>query len=97
MENLKMKINKSQLARESGVDCRTIDKYLKGFTPRKVREKQLKLDDYYEIITAFLSEDSKQFFYCRRAQWQYLKDNHGFNCGASTFRAYNARTPEFTS
>lgn len=29
MESLKMKINKSKLAREIGVDRRTIDKYLK--------------------------------------------------------------------
>lgn len=28
MENLKMKINKSQLSREMGVDRRTVDKYL---------------------------------------------------------------------
>lgn len=39
MVNLKMKINKSQLARELGVDRRTIDKYLKGFTPKKTKEK----------------------------------------------------------
>ena len=32
MENLNMTINKSQLAREMGVDRRTINKYLEGFT-----------------------------------------------------------------
>ncbi len=32
MENLNMKINKSQLARELGVDRRTIQKYLDGYT-----------------------------------------------------------------
>ncbi|MDN3450054.1 IS21 family transposase, partial [Planococcus sp. APC 3906] len=32
MENLKMKINKSELARKLDVDRRTIDKYLNGFT-----------------------------------------------------------------
>ncbi|MDN3451851.1 IS21 family transposase, partial [Planococcus sp. APC 3906] len=31
MENLKMKINKSELARKLDVDRRTIDKYLNGF------------------------------------------------------------------
>ncbi len=30
MENLKMKVNKSQLARELNVDRRTIDKYMRG-------------------------------------------------------------------
>ncbi|MEC3354952.1 IS21 family transposase, partial [Bacillus cereus] len=33
MGNLKMKINKSQLARELNVERRTIEKYVNGFTP----------------------------------------------------------------
>ena len=41
MENLKMKINKSKLARDMGVDRRTIDKYLKGYKPKAlVKEHQ---------------------------------------------------------
>ncbi len=95
MEQLKMKINKSELARELGVDRRTIDKYLNGFIPKRTRKKASMLDEYYEIIAALLSEDSKQKFYYRRVLWQYLKDNHGLDCSASTFRAYIARTPEF--
>ncbi|MRD40101.1 IS21 family transposase, partial [Bacillus thuringiensis] len=39
MGNLKMKINKSQLARELNVDRRTIDKYLNGFR-RKGRKNK---------------------------------------------------------
>lgn len=97
MVNLKMKINKSQLARELGVDRRTIDKYLKGFTPKKTKEKKSILDDYYEVIAALLSEDSKQVFYYRRILWQYLKDNHGLNCAPSTFRRYIAKKPEFAA
>lgn len=97
MENLKMKINKSQLAREMGVDRRTVDKYLNGFTPKQTKEKASILDDYYEVIAALLSEDSKQVFYYRRVLWQYLKDNHGLECGASTFRRYIAKTPEFAA
>ncbi|MCM3025006.1 IS21 family transposase, partial [Weizmannia ginsengihumi] len=31
LESLKMKINKSKLARDMGVDRRTIDKYLGGY------------------------------------------------------------------
>ena len=38
MENLKMKVNKSQLARELNVDRRTIDKYMNGFTQRVQKE-----------------------------------------------------------
>jgi hypothetical protein len=60
MEHLKMKINKSQLARDPGVDRRTIDKYLKGFVPKRTRKKTSKIDEYYETIAALLSEDSKQ-------------------------------------
>lgn len=95
MEHLKMKINKSKLAEELGVDRRTIDKYLNGFMPKRKREKPSKIDEYYETIAALLSEDSKQVFYYRRVLWQYLKDNHGLDCSDSSFRAYIARTPEF--
>src|SRR5690625_4311955 len=41
-ENSNMKINKSQLARELGVDRRTIDKYLNGYTRKKTRNKPSK-------------------------------------------------------
>ena len=97
MESLHMKINKSQLAREMGVDRRTIEKYLNGFTPKGTKKKDSILDDYYEVIATLLSEESKQVFYYRRILWQYLKDNHGLECGASTFRRYIANTPEFAA
>ena len=94
MEHLKMKINKSKLARDMGVDRRTIDKYLNGFVPKKKRNKPSKIDEFYPVIASLLSEDSKQVFYYRRNLWQYLKDNHGLVCGQSTFRTYIANTPE---
>ena len=90
-----MKINKSKLSREFGVDRRTIEKYLDGFTPSKSRDKGSKIDEYYETITELLSEDSKQVFYYKRVLWQYLTDNHGLQCSASAFRAYISRKPEF--
>ncbi|MFP3919835.1 IS21 family transposase, partial [Lysinibacillus telephonicus] len=95
MEQLKMKINKSKLARDMGVDRRTIDKYLNGFVPKIKRNKPSKIDEFYPIIASLLSEDSKQVFYYRRNLWQYLKDNHGLKCGQSTFRTYIANIPEF--
>lgn len=95
MEHLNMKINKSKLARDMGVDRRTIDKYLNGFIPKKKRNKPSKIDEFSPIIASLLSEDSKQVFYYRRNLWQYLKDNHGLVCGQSTFRRYIANTPEF--
>lgn len=95
MENLKMKINKSELARKMNVDRRTIQKYLDGFKKNEGRNRESKLDAYYDIISDLLSEDNKQVFYYKRVLWQYLTDNHGLRCGSSTFRAYIARKPEF--
>lgn len=59
VENLKMKNNKSQLAREMGVERRTIDKYLNRFTRKETKVKTLILDEYYEVIATLLSEESK--------------------------------------
>ncbi|PGY90694.1 IS21 family transposase, partial [Bacillus thuringiensis] len=95
MENLKMKINKSQLARELNVDRRTIDKYMNGFIPKGTKNKTSKIDAYYEVIVDLLSDESKQTFYYMRVLWQYLTDNHGLQCSQSTFRAYINRKPEF--
>ncbi|MEC2659174.1 IS21 family transposase, partial [Bacillus cereus] len=66
MGNLKMKINKSQLARELNVDRRTIDKYLNGFTPKGTKNKTSKIDTDYDVIAALLSSDSKHIFYYKR-------------------------------
>ncbi|MGQ4289111.1 IS21 family transposase, partial [Bacillus thuringiensis] len=95
MENLKMKINKSQLARELNVDRRTIDKYMNGFIPKGTKNKTSKIDAYYEVIVDLLSDESKQTFYYMRVLWQYLTDNHGLQCSQSTFRAYINRKSEF--
>jgi len=95
MENLKMKVNKSQLARELNVDRRTIDKYMNGFTPKGTKKKTSKIDVHYEVIVDLLSDNSKQTFYYMRVLWQYLTDNHGLQCSQSTFRAYINRKPEF--
>ena len=37
MEDGTLKINKSQIARELGVDRRTVDKYINGYTKPKTR------------------------------------------------------------
>src|SRR5690625_1577708 len=95
MENVKMKINKSELARKFNVDRRTITKYLNGYKPNMTRKKTSKIDAYYDIIKRLLSDDSPQRFYYKRILWQYLKDNHGLDCSDSGFRAYLSRTPEF--
>lgn len=51
-------------------------------------QKEAKIDAYYEIIAALLSDNPEQAFYYRRVLWQYLKDHHGLDYGASTFHAY---------
>jgi len=95
MESLKMKINKSQLARDMGVDRRTVEKYLQGYEPKSSRNRRSKIDKYYEVIALLLSEESNQKFYYKRVLWQYLKDNHGLDCGQSSFRRYLSSKPEF--
>jgi len=92
-----MKINKSKLARDMGVDRRTVDKYLNGIEPKSGRERKSKIDDYYEIISLLLSDKSKQIFYYKRVLWQYLKDNHGLSCSQSNFRKYILHKAEFQS
>jgi|SRR5690625_217573 len=95
MESSNMKINKSQLARELGVDRRTVGKYLDGYTKKKTRNKPSKIDRLYNEIKQLLSPDSIQKFYYKRVLWQYLKDNHGLDCSLSNFRAYILKKPEF--
>lgn len=97
MESLKMKINKSKLARDMGVDRRTIDKYLGGYERKNTRDRGSKIDEYYDTISLLLSEESQQVFYYKRVLWQYLKDNHGLDCSQSSFRRYIAQKPEFQS
>ncbi|MGL4522793.1 MAG: IS21 family transposase [Bacilli bacterium] len=95
MESSNMKINASRIAKELGCDRRTVQKYYNGYTPKKKREKTSKVDVYYETITELLSEDNPQVFYYKRVLYQYIKDNHGLKCSASTFRAYISKKPEF--
>jgi transposase len=97
MGSLKMKINKSRLARDMGVDRRTVDKYIQGYEPKNKRNRSSKIDEHYETIKLLLSEESIQKFYYKRVLWQYLKDNHGLDCGQSTFRNYISSKPEFQS
>ncbi|GGI03228.1 IS21 family transposase [Mammaliicoccus vitulinus] len=88
MESLNMKINKSEVARQMGVDRRTVEKYLKGYKPSQKRNKHSQIDNYYNEIKKLLSDKCEQKFYYKRILWQYLKDNYGLNCAYSTYRAY---------
>lgn len=95
VEELKLKINKSQIARELGVDRRLIDKYMNGYTKPKKRERKSKLDKFYQIIYDLLINQNTQVFFYKRVLWQYLKDNHGLECSASHFRKWISQHEEF--
>ena len=96
IENASLRVNKSQIARELGVDRRTVDKYLKGFQKSKKRNKKSKLDPYYPIIQELLSNQTTQVFYYKRILYQYLVDNHGLEeCKYSNFCHYINSHNEF--
>ena len=95
MEVNNLKVNKSQIARELGVDARTVGKYLNGYVKPITRNRKSTIDNFKPIIRSLLSEESIQVFYYKRVLWQYLKDNHGLNCAQSSFRRYISNNPEF--
>lgn len=95
MEINNLKVNKSQIARELGVDARTVGKYLNGYVKPTTRNRKSPIDDFKPIIQSLLSEESIQVFYYKRVLWQYLKDNHGLDCAQSSFRRYISNNVEF--
>lgn len=95
MDNLNMKINISEVARQLKKDRRTVKKYLDGFEPSVTRKRRSRVHDYYDVIKELLSDECRQKFYYKRILWQYLKDNEGLECADSTFRAYISSVPEF--
>lgn len=94
MEVNNLKVNKSQIARELGVDVRTVGKYLNGYVKPITRNRKSTIDNFKPIIRSLLSEESIQVFYYKRVLWQYLKDNHGLDCAQSSFRRYISNNPE---
>ena len=97
MEVNNLKVNKSQIARELGVDARTVGKYLNGYVKPSTRNRKSPIDDFKPIIESLLSEESIQVFYYKRVLWQYLKDNHGLDCAQSSFRRYISNNVEFNN
>lgn len=95
MEVNNLKVNKSQIARELGVDVRTVGKYLNGYVKPITRNRKSTIDNFKPIIRSLLSEESIQVFYYKRVLWQYLKDNYGLDCAQSSFRRYISNNPEF--
>lgn len=95
MEENNLKVNKSQIARELGVDPRTVGKYLNGYVRTSTRNRKSKIEAFEPIIKELLGKDSIQVFYYKRILWQYLKDNHGLDCAQSSFRRYISNHSEF--
>jgi transposase len=95
MEGNNLKVNKIQIARELGVDPRTVDKYLNGYIKTTTRNRKSKIEAFEPIIKELLSKESIQIFYYKRILWQYLKDNHELDCAQSSFRRYISNHSEF--
>ncbi|AWZ47870.1 IS21 family transposase [Clostridiaceae bacterium 14S0207] len=96
MEENNLKVNKSQIARELGVDPRTVGKYLSGYVKPITRNRKSKIEPFEPVIKTLLGKDSIQIFYYKRILWQYLKDNYGLDCAQSSFRRYISNHPEFS-
>lgn len=97
MEASNLKINKSEIARELGVDRRTVDKYVNGFHKSEHRASSNCLTPYKDIIRELLSDENEQIFYYRRVLWQYLCDNHGYKGTYSNFCCYLSKDPAFSA
>ena len=91
------KINKSKVARDLGIDRRTVSKYMNGYVKKVNRERKSSIDEYYDVIKDLLDDRSSQVFFYKRVLWQYLKDNHGLKCAQSSFRRWISKHEEFQS
>lgn len=90
-----LKVNKSQIGRELGIDRRTVDKYINGFRKSKSRKCDNCITPYYDIIKELLSSDNPQLFYYKSVLWQYLVDNHQYSGSYVNFCLYLRKYNEF--
>ena len=95
MEEGVLKINKSQIARELGVDRRTVAKYINGFEKSKNHTCSNCITPFYETIKELLSDNNQQVFYYKSVLWQYLIDNHGYKGSYVNFCLYLKKYEEF--
>ena len=89
------KPNFSALARELGVDRRTVKKYYDGNIKKDRKPKKSKIDDFYEIISKLLSAETDQIFYYKSHLYRYLVRENGLNCSRSDFNYYILKHKEF--
>ena len=90
-----LKVNKSQIGRELGVDRRTVDKYINGFEKSKNRKCDNCITPYYNIIKDLLDSDNPQIFSYKSILWQYLVDNHDYSGSYVNFCLYLKTYEEF--
>ncbi|GAA6350579.1 hypothetical protein KML24002_10190 [Alistipes putredinis] len=64
--------NFSAIARELGVDRRTVKKYYDGDIKKVRKSKKSKIDDFYDIISSLLSAETDQIFYYKSHLYRYL-------------------------
>ena len=97
MEEGILKVNKSQIGRELGIDRRTVDKYINGFEKSKTRKCDNCITPYYNIIKDLLDPSNPQIFYYKSILWQYLVDNHNYTGSYVNFCSYLKTYDEFES
>ena len=92
-----LKVNKSQIGRELGIDRRTVDKYINGYEKSKKRKCNNCIVPYYDIIKELLDPNNPQIFYYKSVLWQYLVDNHNYSGSYVNFCLYLKSYAEFES
>ena len=94
IEGTSMRINKSQIARELGIDRRTVGKYINGFQKSKTRKENNCLKTHYKTIEDLLDKNSQQIFYYKRVLHSYLVDNCGYKGSYRNFCTILRKYPE---
>src|SRR5574344_574596 len=89
-----MRINTSQIARELGIDRRTVGKYINGFQKSKTRKENNCLKTHYKTVSDLLDENSQQIFYYKRVLHSYLVDNCGYKGSYRNFCTILRKYPE---
>ena len=94
-EVLNIKVNYSEIAKDLGVDRRTVKKYYDGYDKTYARIKSSRIDPFIPLIRELLSDSSLQKFHYKTNLYQYLVDNHGLDVASSTFRHFIKNHEEF--
>ena len=96
MEQNDIKLNKSKIARQLGINRRTVDKYLDGYEKPEHRDKPSRVDAYHDLIRDLLASGT-QVFHFRSVLYRYLVDSCGMDIPEQTFYHYLKSIPEFDS